>query len=60
MECRASSPSSPSEASSIVRRASSMQCSAAARKIAFLPGKSRKRYGCETPTRLAIASVDVP
>ena len=32
----------------------------AARKIAFLPGKSRKRYGCETPTRLAIASVDVP
>ena len=39
---------------------SSMHRSAAARKIAFLPGKSRKRYGCETPTRLAIASVDVP
>jgi hypothetical protein len=32
----------------------------AATKIAFLPGKSRKRYGCVTPTRLAIASVEVP
>jgi hypothetical protein len=29
-------------------------------KIAFLSGKSRKRYGCVTPSRLAIAAVVVP
>lgn len=50
----------PLAASSNVRTVSSMQRSEAARKIAFLPAKSRKRYGCETPTRLAIASVEVP
>lgn len=32
----------------------------AATKIAFLSGKSRKRYGCVTPTRSAIAAVVVP
>jgi hypothetical protein len=32
----------------------------AATKIAFLSGKSRKRYGCVTPTLLAIAAVEVP
>lgn len=32
----------------------------AATKIAFLSGKSRKRYGCATPARLAIAAVVVP
>jgi hypothetical protein len=32
----------------------------AARKIALLSGKNRKRYGCVTPTRRAIAAVDVP
>jgi hypothetical protein len=29
-------------------------------KAVFLFGKSRKRYGCVTPTRLAIAAVVVP
>ena len=28
--------------------------------MACLFGNRRKRYGCETPTRLAIASVEVP
>jgi len=32
----------------------------AATKIAFLPVKILKRYGCVTPTRLAIAAVVVP
>lgn len=32
----------------------------AATKIAFLPGKSPKRYGCVTPTHRAITSVEVP
>ncbi len=56
----ASSPSRPSEASAKVRTVSSRHRSATARKSAFLFGKSRKRYGCETPTRRAIDSVDVP
>lgn len=32
----------------------------AAATIAFSPGKGRKRYGCVTPARLAIASAEVP
>jgi hypothetical protein len=28
--------------------------------IAFSPGRSRKRYSCVTPSRLAIASVEMP
>ncbi len=60
MAARASSPCSPSAASAKTLRVSSRQRPAAAWKMAFLPGKRRKRYGCETPTRLAIASVEVP
>jgi hypothetical protein len=29
-------------------------------KITFLSGRSRKRYGCVMPTRLATAAVEVP
>ncbi|CAM5587666.1 hypothetical protein SVIOM342S_04240 [Streptomyces violaceorubidus] len=60
MACRAFSPCSPSDAFSKTSRVSRRQRSATARKIAFLPGKRRKRYGWETPTRLAMSSVEVP
>jgi hypothetical protein len=61
MAWRASSPpSAPSAALSKVGRVSSMLRVKAAAGIASLPGKSRKRYGCVTPTRLAIASAEVP
>lgn len=55
----ASSPSSPSAASAKTLRVSARHRSTAARNMACLLGKRRKRYGCETPTRLAIASVEV-
>lgn len=42
------------------RRAPSVFRVKAVATIAFSPGKSRKRYGCGTPTRLAIAWVEVP
>src|SRR3954452_19321610 len=38
----------------------SKHSSAVAVNSAFLFAKSRKRYGCETPTRAAMLSVDVP
>lgn len=50
-------PSAPSTACSKASRVSSVLRVKAATKIACLPGKSRKRYGWVTPTRLAIASV---
>lgn len=56
----ASSLVRPSAASSKTSRMSSVQRATAATKMACLFGKSRNRYGCETPTRLAIVSVDVP
>lgn len=60
MACRAASPLSPSDACAKSRVWSIRQRSAAARKMACLFGNSRKRYGCETPTRRAIVSVEVP
>lgn len=46
----------PLAAISKARRVSSALRVNAATKIAFLSGKSRKRYGCETPARLALVT----
>lgn len=53
-------PSTRSAGRSKAGGCSSVLRTEAATKIAFLPGNGRKRYGCVTPTRLAIASVEVP
>ncbi len=60
MACTASSASSPSDARLKTSVTPWQQRRDAARKMACLLGKSRKRYGCETPTRLAMTSVEVP
>ncbi len=60
MAASASSPVSPAPAVSNMASSCSWHRSMVARKIAFFDGKSRKRYGWDTPTRRAIASVDAP
>src|SRR2546422_7257932 len=60
MACSAASPRLPSAARWNISSVSRRQRATLALKSSFFVPKSRKRYGCETPARRAMSSVEVP